>query len=354
MKIVCPTCNAIYRVRDEKVPKHGGATTCKKCGGRIVIEPTGAVQTGLASSPVTSSDTSPTPKGTGAEGAVMFTDYPELQGMDSEKFDFREILSPNKKGGYKNRKNNFRLKILKTVHQVVGKILNEGEKVMRIGKGSAYYPAEFFLGNGYLTIMYNHYAMVCTNQRLLLININGRINRITHYLFQMPYQEIKKAKMGSFGSFILYPVKGKRRIFMSMKRYFAKELKQIITDARTLTKEAADPSESRHNLCPSCFVPLSKGLDSCSQCMAHFKEPRKAFFRSLLLPGLGDIYLGHRGLGLLEMLGSAIVWLVVLAFLFSGEQGVVLPAVFLLLFYNGLDGLLTYHMANKGYMLDKK
>jgi hypothetical protein len=44
----------------------------------------------------------------------------------------------------------------------------------------------------------------------------------------------------------------------------------------------------------------------------------------------------------------------VFAFLFSGEPAAVFSAVFLLLVYNGLDGLLTYHMAKKGYMLDKK
>ena len=40
MKIVCPTCNAIYKIPDDTIPPGKSAVaTCKKCGGKIVIEP---------------------------------------------------------------------------------------------------------------------------------------------------------------------------------------------------------------------------------------------------------------------------------------------------------------------------
>lgn len=39
-KIVCPTCKASYTVARNKIPQMRRAVaTCKKCGGRIVIEP---------------------------------------------------------------------------------------------------------------------------------------------------------------------------------------------------------------------------------------------------------------------------------------------------------------------------
>ena len=39
MEIVCPTCNEKYYVSDDKIPRGKKAsTTCKKCGGKIVIE----------------------------------------------------------------------------------------------------------------------------------------------------------------------------------------------------------------------------------------------------------------------------------------------------------------------------
>jgi len=114
------------------------------------------------------------------------------------------------------------------------------------------------------------------------------------------------------------------------------------------------PQEPLENLCPSCFMPLEKRLISCPHCRAHFKEPKKAFLRSLLLPGLGDMYLGHVFLGLLELLGAVFVWAVVISLLLSGEEGTPLGAFLLLLLYHVLDGLLAYHMGKKGYMLAKK
>jgi len=39
MQILCPTCNARYQIAEDKISQGKRATaTCKKCGGRIVIE----------------------------------------------------------------------------------------------------------------------------------------------------------------------------------------------------------------------------------------------------------------------------------------------------------------------------
>jgi predicted Zn finger-like uncharacterized protein len=40
MKIVCPTCNAIYKISGDTIPlRKRAVATCKRCGGKIVIEP---------------------------------------------------------------------------------------------------------------------------------------------------------------------------------------------------------------------------------------------------------------------------------------------------------------------------
>ena len=76
--------------------------------------------------------------------------------------------------------------------------------------------------------------------------------------------------------------------------------------------------------------------------------------RSLILPGWGDIYLGHRLLGCFELLGSCFIWLFVILSLLSGHPDGLIPAFFLLLVYNGIDSILTYFMAHKGYSLEKR
>jgi predicted Zn finger-like uncharacterized protein len=352
MNVVCPTCNTTYTIRNNNIPRQKSLANCKKCGGKIIVPgPTSmhaspAAMSATASQPHPQTASSPTNKE--SVRSVMLEDYPELQSMDQRKFAFHEILSPNKKGRYKTRSNNFKLRILRAVHQTVGKILKDGEKVMRVAKGTAYYPAEILFGNGYLTMMYNHYAIVCTDQRLLFININSRINHPTHYLFQMPYEDIKKVKRGFSGTLVIHRFRGKRRIFMSMKRYSSKEVKQFITDRKGSMAGEPYLTEPLENLCPSCFVPLEKGLISCPHCEVAFKEPKKAFFKSLTLPGWGDIYLGHRALGTLELMASAVVWATAISLFLSKAQE---TALVLFLLYNGLDGLVTYHMAKKGYML---
>lgn len=57
--------------------------------------------------------------------------------------------------------------------------------------------------------------------------------------------------------------------------------------------------------------------------------------RPLILPGLGDIYLGHRALGVLELIGSLFVWLIVITSLLAGGEGSLEMAIFLLVIYNG-------------------
>jgi predicted Zn finger-like uncharacterized protein len=358
VKIVCPTCNTAYAIPDRNIPTERTLAPCKKCGGKILAEPNPAAQGAALTAPSIFPDhyPQPSPITTSQPGKTLaiFSDYPELQSLDSEKVDFEEILTPTKDGRYKSRKNNLKIRILKAIRGALEKALQDGEKVLRIGRGTAYYPAEIFFGNGFLTMLYNHYAIVGTDQRLLFININSRIDRPTHYFFQMLYKTIKKVNRGFFGSSLtLYPMRGKRRTFLYVKGYMSKELKELILAKRNSIGSVAHPYEPLEPLCPSCFAPLRSGLVRCPSCQVDFKEPRKALLRSLLLPGLGDIYLGHRSLGVLELMGAFLLWgVVILAFLTVGKAGL-LAALLPLLLYNGLDGLLTYHMARKGYMLSQ-
>jgi predicted Zn finger-like uncharacterized protein len=40
MKVLCPHCNVTYRIISTKIPQgRRVVATCKKCGGKIVIEP---------------------------------------------------------------------------------------------------------------------------------------------------------------------------------------------------------------------------------------------------------------------------------------------------------------------------
>jgi hypothetical protein len=253
---------------------------------------------------------------------------------------------------YKTSKNKFKARILKSVLEKANRILTAGEKVFRIGKGTAYYPAELLIGNGYLTMLYNQYAILCTNKRLLFVNIDSRVTRTTHYVFQIVYEDIKSIKKGFLlGHFIINRRRGKRRVYTAVKRFLLNDIKDFVEKTLTSIDGNSTPQPPLEKLCPACFIPLKENLAQCPQCSVQFKKPKTAFLKSLIVPGWGDIYLGHRFLGVFELMGSALVWLIVISLLLSGAGGNLAVAAAIFLFYNLMDGLLTYHMAGKGYML---
>jgi len=349
--IVCPYCNSIYKIPESKIPAKGGAAICKKCGGRIVIEGLQKSVPVAASEPPATPKQSPAPDGESVglpPDPALLEDYPDLQDLASPRLDYGEIFKPKKNGRYKSGLNKYKLKVLKSVQGILEKVLNEEERVLRIGSGTAYYPAEIFFGNGYLTTMYNRYAILGTNQRAILINIDHRMKRTMNYLFQLPYHNLKKVALSSlFGRITFKMVKGKKRIFTGIKRAAARELSLFFKERKEDSADASSSKEVAENLCPSCFAPLGAGLITCTQCEQKFKDPNKAMFRSLVLPGLGDLYLGHRFLGIMEILGSVLVWAFVIRNLLGGHYAILA----LLVIFHAVDALLARHMAKKGYML---
>jgi predicted Zn finger-like uncharacterized protein len=349
--IVCPYCNSIYKMPESKIPAKGATAICKKCGGRIVIEGPQKSVPVVASEPPATPKQSHVPDGERAgfpSDPALLEDYPDLQDLASPRLDYGEIFKPKKNGRYKSGLNKYKLKVLKSVQGILETLLNEEERVLRIGSGTAYYPAEIFFGNGFLTTMYNRYAILGTNQRAILVNIDHRMKRTTNYLFQLPYHDLKKVALSSlFGRITFKMMKGKKRIFTGIKRAAARELSLFLKERKEDSAGASSSGEALENLCPSCFAPLGPGLIKCTRCERKFKAANKAMFRSLLLPGLGDLYLGQRFLGILELLGSVLVWAFVIRNLLGGHYAILL----LLVVFHGIDGLLTRHMAKKGYML---
>jgi hypothetical protein len=266
-----------------------------------------------------------------------------------------EIMTPNRKGRYQTRLNKLKLKILTAVKPTLDGLLEKDEQVHRIAGGTAYYPSEILFGNGILTMLYNRYALVATNRRLVMVNTNHRMTGTRHYLFQMAYGDIKKVSRGLFRtSLSLTRKKGRRRLFTSMKSAFTAELREFIAAYVAAAKTTAPADTPLECLCPACYTGLPGYADTCPGCRAAFKTAKKAALRSLLLPGWGDWYLGHRLLGGLELAGSLIVWSLVLSMLAQGGAESVGVAAFMVLFYNGFDALLTHHMARKGVMLESQ
>lgn len=355
MDIICPQCNATNRFPESRIPDRNAFFACKWCGKRLTIAPPARTREKQAQPAPQSGQASVVSHAAPGQNNAIVRELPETAGFATQHYAMDRLLKPDKKGRYKTRLNQLKLKLLGAVQAPLEALLEQDEQVLHVAAATAYYPVELLFGNGWLTMLYNRYVVVGTDRRLVAVNTNYKMTRPAHYLFQFPYQTIKKISRGLFGtSLVLTRKKGKRRTFMGIKRALAAEMKNHICanidpspnlDAKTVPHE---------NLCPACYQALPAKVSSCSRCRAQFKSARKAALRSLLLPGWGDIYLGHRFLGGLELLGSLLVWGVAIGLFLSNDPTVLGMAIFMLLIYNGFDSLLTLHMAQKGLSLEKK
>ena len=112
----------------------------------------------------------------------------------------------------------------------------------------------------------------------------------------------------------------------------------------------------QENLCPHCYEAVEQFPSLCPHCQGRFKSGSRAGLLSLAFPGLGDWYLGHRGLAICEMLGAAAMWsIMVLGWLGSQEAGEAASlatmagvAVVMIVFVHGLDAWVTRHTGHKG------
>ena len=83
MNIVCAQCNTTYTLPDQKIPAKGAVASCKKCGGRIVIEPGPSRSDSIPTEMETDFSRSEPEAGIAAVGgnnhpAALLDDYPEL------------------------------------------------------------------------------------------------------------------------------------------------------------------------------------------------------------------------------------------------------------------------------------
>ena len=107
----------------------------------------------------------------------------------------------------------------------------------------------------------------------------------------------------------------------------------------------------REHLCPHCCAVVERDAARCAVCNGGFKRPGVAFFRSLLFPGLGDWYLGHRKLAVWEMLIVGVVWLALLRpspDYPMDALGFAILAAIMLLFFHLPDAFATRYVARKG------
>jgi hypothetical protein len=337
-----------------KCPKCGmmqmSSPKCKSCGTSLGNSVDRPIQTQAPARVTGSAPGAAVTAGPAAE----FPEVREIQRL--EKYDLAFIL-PSQKGFLGRKATRKKIALLARISPLLARILGEQERVLFVARGIIQYMAEILLGNGWLTYYYNIHALVFTDRRIILINITGK-GQPKHMIHQIRYGDIKSWKGPSLisGAVILKLNDGTKLTLVHIPRKDARAAKELVgrMQASEVVAPAPGTAESFQNLCPSCFVEVPKATYACPKCRAAFKTPRKAALRSFLLPGWGDIYLTHRLLGALELLGSAILILLLLATMMTAGVEEAMVFLVILLFYHAFDAGLTYHMGKKGLIPERQ
>ena len=259
---------------------------------------------------------------------------------------------PKLDGWGTERANRKRAELLAKAAPVLKAALAPDERVQYVATGIVSLWWEQLMA-GWASMLLNRTTLVLTTQRLLLIHTNSR-GRPESYVNQIRLDGIRRVTRGWLGGALKLTLGRGSRTLTGMRRSDAKQLTTVLAGRPTAAGGVTA-------LCPACFEPAA-GHRACARCRTSVKSPGTAALRSLLLPGLGDFYLGHRLLASMEMFGSLVAWLVIIALMLSAfdpnsEQSAAHAAVFagvLLLLVNGFDALLTYAQAKKGlHSLDR-
>lgn len=275
------------------------------------------------------------------------TNFESLMDVEDDRYAFRSIFDNSSWG--KKRLSKSKLKLLKNLEPTLDKILEPDEKVFFVTYGTLNKIMEQVIG-GWIMLYLNKKAFLFTNKRIILVGLKGRLKPgdLRSHIDVCSIQKIKKHLLGSVS--IVFN-SGKKMNFVYIPRPDKKFLSQISTQ---LLGEI--PVEQRTNteevfLCPHCGKKTQADLSNCSMCKGEFKSAQKAALLSLLFPGLGDFYLGHRGIAMLEMLGAMLVWLGVI---FSAAEspgdiaGFAIVFAIMFVFMHGVDAVFTYYMGKKG------
>ncbi|NTV15547.1 MAG: hypothetical protein HGA96_16745 [Desulfobulbaceae bacterium] len=373
MIITCPYCRKQHRLREGFHLSPNSAALCKGCGRRFLIESAETIPA-TDSQPDTqkqSATPDPAPQVSLAVDTPLFTGnqqpestitatitefLPDLRDLPPSGFVLADLFKSDSHGGYLGRLNRHKLKLLRaTAPLLSSRILDKGETVHKIASGIAYFRFEIPYANGLLTWPLNYYALVATNQRLLLINLDYHLNHLGHYVFQISFSDIAGISQGFYGSSLIITTKsGRIWDFTTVKRALAKEMSEFIREKISPDSPPEPESNPPPQLCPHCFQPVPEKISSCPLCLTHYKSAGEAIKKSLFFPGLGVYSLSFTYLGVTEMLGYLMTWLLTISLVIIGIPGGIFGGGLLILAYHLMSAFMAGQMAAKGHIAQQQ
>lgn len=265
-----------------------------------------------------------------------------------ERVDF-ETLLPKTKGIGARADVKRRVRMLRAIEPRYDTLLYPDETIEYVALAVLNSWAEqYFMGIWAMTI--NRTLLVFTNYRVILIHADTK-GRAKQQHWQIPYARLKKYRPGTLLGSVKFKLDDKRAYaFTGMNKRDRKALKRYMLER--LSTDADDRFEfpsfrARDPLCPICHSPVEGRPRACPECAEPFVNPIVPAAASAIIPGTGDLYLGHTTLGIMEILGFVFLIFVAVNIIASDPADWWIAAG-LIVAANAVDAAVTHHVARKG------
>jgi hypothetical protein len=280
--------------------------------------------------------------------------FEDLLGSEdpAEPYDYGTIFDSSTWRARRRSKKKFRL--LRRIDDAVREMLTEGETVHFVTMGSAVsFWESYFLG--WMVYYLNRRAIVLTDRRIILLQIDSKM-RPKELRSQLRYTAITRVERSFVSGTNVHLRNGRKRAFSGVPKADRKFLAELVARLKRLVGEGF-AAQAVEDLCPHCFALAGKAFGSCGECGGPFKSARRAGLLSLLFPGFGDLYIGHKKLAVLEILVVSLIWLSMLwpnpDYTYSA-LGYLLLGGIVVLFVHLPDAVGTWYIARMGIYPAKK
>lgn len=283
--------------------------------------------------------------------------HPVLQRADG----FRDLLDPRthdapyrfdsifEDGGWWERfRSKRKLALLRRIDGELRQMLDEDEEVYFLSTGSDTSGIEAFFLGWWLYLLFRR-AIVLTDRRILFLQIDVR-GRPKETRSQLRYPAIAGVEETLLGRAKFELQNGETEVLSFAPRRDEDRIREIAEEMRMMPAGSAARAGGVEDLCPHCYAVVEERPDRCPSCGDPLGSARKAAGLSLLLPGFGDQYLGHRWYAAVEVTGTLLVWLgfwIVIEAAGTPAATVLLAGGVVFAVMHGLDAAATWYVGRK-------
>lgn len=239
-----------------------------------------------------------------------------------------DTLYSNHKGEEKKGIRKRAEKAVEKLQEILRKMLGQDEVVLYVARCQA--PASVFEQMTFRWYIYymTGTVLVFTNRRLLQFFVKSK-GEWKRRLRTVSWGDIEQANVKGWLSYTLELKyrNGKKETYWGVRGDDARKIKMVVPAILGAGSVESTAAQSMVSLCPGCLTQLTPQVYECASCRTAFKDEKTMVRRSLIIPGGGYFYIGHRFLGVVDFIAEAYLLALTVIFLVVGAGGIQDPLV---------------------------